>query len=184
MRLPECPNGSSPKWRQQQRLIDWSRTPGCPTRHYRQPGSQPFSELPERVLRAIRSVERLDPTVPKGVDVNGAKFRHVADGRALRRQGVLRSRRRSRNDTAQTLGTLTDRRGELEDMLMSRLVPQIAFLPAAFSLKTAYRVDNCSYNQALANRHSLLTVRGEMPRTCAVSSTVRPEKYRSSTMRA
>ena len=32
-----------------------------------------------RVLMAIEAVERLDPTVPKGVDVNGAKLRHVAD---------------------------------------------------------------------------------------------------------
>ena len=47
-----------------------------------------------------------------------------------------------------------------------------------------YRVDSCSYSHAFANRHSLFTVRGEVPRTCAVSSTVRPEKYRSSTMRA
>ena len=42
-------------------------------------GCQPFSELPERVLGAVGDVERLDPTVLKGLDVNGAKFRHVAD---------------------------------------------------------------------------------------------------------
>ena len=43
------------------------------------PGSQPFSELAEGVLRAIHAVERLDPTVLEGVDVSGAKLRHVAD---------------------------------------------------------------------------------------------------------
>jgi hypothetical protein len=35
--------------------------------HYRHPGSQPFPELPKRVLRTICTVERLDPTVPKGI---------------------------------------------------------------------------------------------------------------------
>jgi hypothetical protein len=46
---------------------------------HRHPRRQPFPELTERVLRAIGAVERLDPTVLKGVDVNGAKLRHVAD---------------------------------------------------------------------------------------------------------
>src|SRR4029434_2130739 len=39
----------------------------------------------------------------------------------------------------------------------------------------------CSH--ALAMRHSRLTVRGEISRTLAVSSTVRPPKNRNSTMR-
>ena len=47
--------------------------------HHRHPRSQPFPELPERVLGAVGAVERLDPTFLKGVDVNGAKLRHVAD---------------------------------------------------------------------------------------------------------
>src|SRR5436190_23725670 len=51
--------------------------------HDRDPRSQPCSELPERIVRAINAVECLDSTVLKGVDVNGAKLRHVADcGRA------------------------------------------------------------------------------------------------------
>src|SRR5687768_18332242 len=47
---------------------------------HRHPGRQPFPELTERVLRAIGAVERLDPTVPKGVDVNGAELGHITDG--------------------------------------------------------------------------------------------------------
>ena len=47
--------------------------------HHRHPRSQPIPELPERVLRAIHAMESLDSTALKGVDVNGAKLRHVAD---------------------------------------------------------------------------------------------------------
>ena len=36
--------------------------------HHRHPGSQPLPELPERVLGAVGAVERLDPTVLKGLD--------------------------------------------------------------------------------------------------------------------
>jgi integrase len=40
------------------------------------------------------------------------------------------------------------------------------------------------YNHARARRHSRLTVRGDRCSTCAISSTLRPAKKRSSTMRA
>src|SRR5712691_5939941 len=51
--------------------------------HYWHPRSQPFSELPERVLGAVRTVECLDAPVPKGVHVNRTELRHIADrGRA------------------------------------------------------------------------------------------------------
>ena len=49
--------------------------------HDRHPRCEPLAELAERVLGAVRAVERLGAPVSKRVDVDGAELRHVAHRR-------------------------------------------------------------------------------------------------------
>src|SRR5712671_183989 len=59
---------------------------------------------------------------------------------------------------------------------------QLLDLPEAFGRHSGFSSPSSRYSQALAQRHSRLIVLEESSRSWAVSSTLRPPKYRSSTI--
>ena len=72
--------------------------------HDRAPRVQPFTELPERVFRAVDAVKCLHAPIPKRVDVDSTELRHVAD-----RGGSDAERRFAVNDNQMAHRVINDR---------------------------------------------------------------------------